>query len=168
MTEDMQKSIHHIRGSVILLSLRVLGILFFVDTVFALVLAFALFAVGSEYYLFVVTFLWLLHTVKFLLEIYLVLSFVLPWATTTYYIVDHQLVQYGGIIKINEKTYELAKLREVDLIESWLGKLLNYGTIHGVISASGYNDEFKLVGIGDVKKYERILREYLTEASETK
>lgn len=166
MKEEMQTSIHHVRGSVILLTLRVFGVLFFVDTAFALVIALGIFfGIDTAYYNLFVIFLWLLHTVKFFIELYLVLSFVLPWATTTYYIADHQLIQCGGIVNVDQKIYELTKLREVDEAESWLGKLFNYGTIHGTVSVSGFSDQFVMPGIADAKKYERILRDYLIEAN---
>lgn len=168
MSEDAPKSLHHIRGSVILLSLRVFAVLFFVDTVFAILLAIAQFMIGSDYYNFVIASLWFLHTIKFVLEIYMVLAYVLPWATTTYYINNSQLIKCTGIIKVDEKVYELSKLRAVDLTASWLGKLLDYGTIRGTVSASGYTDEFLLVGIADAKKYERILHAYLSEAGQTR
>lgn len=167
MTEEVQTSIHHIRGSVILLVLRVFSVLFFIDTAYALLIGLGLFfSLDTTYYGAFVSFLWLAHTVKFFIELYFVLSFILPWATTTYYITDHQLIQCGGIVKVDQKIYELTKLREVDEAESWLGKLFNYGTIHGTVSASGFSDQFTMPGIADAKKYERILREYLVEANQ--
>jgi uncharacterized membrane protein YdbT with pleckstrin-like domain len=166
MTEPMQASLHHIRGSVILLSFRTLGILFLVNTTFALILAIALFSgLGSDYYEMIIILLWLLHTIKFILEAYIILYFLVPWATTVYYIADHHLIVNGGVMQVDEKVYELNKLREVDLVESWLGKLLNYGTLHGTVSASGFSDEFTLVGVADAKKYERVLRSYVKEAN---
>lgn len=169
MNQEFQTSMHHIRGSVILLSLRVFSVLFFVDTIYALILFFALnIGIGSDYYAYVVAALWLFHTIKFIFVLYYIFNSVLPWATTYYYVSDHHLIRYRGVAKLDEKIYELTKLREVDLKESWLGKILDYGTIHGVVSASGYNDEFTLFGVANAKKYERILRGYLAQAGEVK
>lgn len=163
MDQEIQTSIHHIRGSVILLALRILGILFIADTAFAFILAFALFTIGSDYYASVVSVLWILHTVKFVIEAYLVLYLVVSWATITYYLTDHTLVYSRGVVKTEETFLELNKTKSVHLTESWLGKLMNYGTITLTIPSYGGNEQFSLIGIADPKKYERIFRTYLGE-----
>jgi uncharacterized membrane protein YdbT with pleckstrin-like domain len=162
---NIQKSYHHIRGSVILLALRIFFSLFVVDTVYAALLVLFLFTnYATEYHAYVFLLLWLLHTAKFVLQAYVLLFLVIRWATITYYIHDHQLIRYQGAYQPDETIFELDFIKSVDLNESWLGRLLNYGNIILVVSSSGYRQDVRLEGIADPQKYERIFRDYMETA----
>lgn len=169
MNKDMPVSSHHIQDSIILLTVKIVLTIFFIETIYALLLAFFLFSrAGADYHDFVFAFLWLIHTAKFFLTVYAVLMTITPWATINYYISDNQLIKYKGLIQVDVSIYELGKIRSITLHQSWLGRLLNYGDLKIVIAASGYHEEVALNAIDNPKKYERILKEYLASAGEVK
>jgi uncharacterized membrane protein YdbT with pleckstrin-like domain len=99
--------------------------------------------------------------IKSSFEIYWVMAIVLKWVSTHYYLDEHHLIIYKGILRIEEHVYELQSIRSVDHSESWLGKLVNYGDIALVFGASGYKEDIVLRGITDPKKYERIFSSFL-------
>jgi uncharacterized membrane protein YdbT with pleckstrin-like domain len=163
----LPQSFHHIRGSVILLLLRIFFSLFIVDTFYASVLIYFLLSdFATDYHAFVFSLLWILHTAKFILQAYVIIFLIIRWATTTYYIHDHELVRYQGAMQPSETIYELNFIKSVDVSESWLGRLLNYGDVMLAISSSGYRQDVKLQGIADPIKYERIFRHYMEEAEQ--
>lgn len=90
-----------------------------------------------------------------------IIVLVLRWATTNYYMSEHQLIVRKGIIKTDEVSYELTHVRSVELDQSIIGSFFNYGNIKLVLAVSGYHEEVTMHGLGDPKKYEHILREYI-------
>lgn len=167
--QDMPISSHHIQQSIVLLMVKIIALVFAVETVYALLLAFFLFSgAGAEFHDAVFSFLWFIQTAKFLLLVYLILATIIPTVTTNYYVSEHHLIKYEGLLRNDETIYELNKLRSVKLHEDWLGRLLNYGDLLIVVSSSGYHEEVKLTSINNPKKYERVLREFLSEPGAVK
>ncbi len=162
MNPDLPTSAHHIRGSVILLAIRVGGVLLITGLMYALFLLIFIFGgLGEAEPRFILFLLWGLHTVKFVAELYTVLFLVVHWATTSYYVSEHHLTRYQGIMKVDEHVYDLRAARSVDVYESWLGRLLHFGDIHMVIADSGYREDVWLRGIADARKYEHVFRGFL-------
>jgi predicted membrane protein len=163
---DAPKSSHHIRGSVLLLVLRIAGLLFLIETIFALFIWIALSSnIAQSYYNIVLSTLLFGHTVKFVFELGAIGAAIFPWAVTQYYLSQHQLIKYVGFLHSDEKFYELGDVRSIELRQSWLGKIVNYGTITINFSSSGFHEIVHMNGIYDPKKYERILRQYLVQDS---
>ncbi len=105
--------------------------------------------------------LWLTQTLKFFVEICLVLTIVIPWASTHYYITDRQLIRYVGISRRDETIFDLENLKSIELHQGWFGRLFNYGNILLTFSSSGYTEKTTLFGVYNPKKYERFLKEKL-------
>lgn len=163
---DAPRSSHHIRGSVLLLVLRIAGILLLIETIYALFLWIALNSnVASDYYNVVLSTLLVSHFIKFIFELGAVGVAIFPWAITQYYLSQHQLIKYVGFLHTDEKFYELGDIRSIELEQSWLGKLVNYGTITINFSSSGFHEVVRMNGIYEPKKYERILRQFLVHDS---
>lgn len=142
--------------------LRVFTILFVVDTGYALILAAFFFGDAvTNFGTISLGLLWLMHTVKFLVIVGLVTAVIADDATTDYYISGHHLIRRTGFMQKKEHIYELGKLRMIDVYQSWLGRLLNYGTLTMTFSSSGYQENITMNGVSDPTKYERILRKHL-------
>lgn len=165
MKEHRETSIHHIRGSSILLTVRIFICLFLIDTVYAGILL-ILISNNIEFvdHITLLMVLWIIHTVKFFIIVFFMMGLILPWVSTVYYIGDHHLIKFSGIWRKNEVIFDLYNVRSVSMHENWLGKLLNYGDVNVIISGSGYREEVHIKGITDPKKYERIFREYLNDS----
>ena len=162
MDKNLPVSAHHIRLSLIPVSVRIVGGIFLIDTVYALVLlVLASFSVGSTYVSQVFIGLLLLHVLNFLFEVGLVLQTVLEWATTTYYINDEHLIRRSGVVRFQEDVYSLHSIRFVNVEEHWLSKMLNYGSVQLTFGMAGYREHVKLKGIVNPKKYEQLFRSYL-------
>lgn len=160
MKEDLPADIHHIHGSVALLAMRVFGVIVIVNTIYAFTLLFGGF--GVNYHEAVFSVFWVVHVAVFILETYLILLVIIPWTTTIYYLSDKRLIKHSGILRLEENVYTLDTVRSIDLRQSWLGRLFNYGDL--AIEATdfgGYRHLIRLPGIAEPKKYEKILEEYI-------
>lgn len=159
-TEELQESNHHINNSVAVVLFRLVAAIFLTETVYALLLWLATTPVAENSHSFTIYFLWLIHTVKFFVEIGLMLAIILPWAGVSYYIDKDHLIRYVGIHRRDEKIYDLGLLQSLELHQSWLGRLFNYGEL--ILSfETDKVDQLTLAGIFNPKKYERVLRQKL-------
>lgn len=158
---ELQISQHHISNSAAWLLIRIFAGLFLLETAYVVFLLLSLSPVGSEYHDLSIKLLWLLQTIKFALEIGLVLSLVSAWAGVNYYISQDQLIKYAGLSRRDESVYDLKILKLVELHQGWLGRFFNYGDIKLLFSSSGFNETIWLRGIYNPKKYERVFRNQL-------
>lgn len=163
-----QRTVHHIRESVIPLSLQIFTALFIINGLYAVILATFLLegtAISTNPEISIV-FLWVLHSVSFVLQVIAVLRLTLTWATTNYYVTGKHLIRTKGIMIADEDVYDLNSLRSVHIHESWLGRLFNFGDIHLLVAASGYREEVKIDGIANPREYERYFRNHLQDAKQ--
>jgi uncharacterized membrane protein YdbT with pleckstrin-like domain len=160
---QVAQSRHFMRGSILLLSIRVFCWMFLVETLYAGVLFGLTRSPGLIPEAIAFNVLWALHTVKFVFLVVVTLKLVTDWATTTYYLANHHLVKYHGIFEVDEAIYELQSLKSLHLKESIVGRLLNYGDIYLTLSSSGYREDVVLCGISHARRYERVLRDYLKQ-----
>lgn len=160
MKEELPSHIHHIHGSVALLAMRIFGVLLIVNTIYAVTLLFG--GLGTDYHQAVFWLMWVVHFAVFIFETYLILLVVIPWTTTIYYLSDQKLVKHSGILRLEENIYTLDAVRSIDLKQSWIGRLFNYGDL--IIEATdfgGYRHLIRLPGISDPRKYEQILEQFI-------
>lgn len=168
----LPSSLHHIHESLFLLVIRIFLASFLLDSIYGaglFILFFTNLQITFQPYIFAI--LSIIHSVKFLIQISIILYIVIRWATRIYYLKEHQLVLRKGFIKTEEDSYELMHLRRVHLKQNILGKLFNYGDVHLLLATSGYQEEVKLKDIANPKRYEKVLRDYIEkiakEAKET-
>ncbi len=103
----------------------------------------------------------LLHIVKTILQVWGISSVVFRWVGNSYFITEKHLVRHEGIIKCNEKIYDLDIVRSISIQQSWLGKGFRYGSVNIEISASGgYTDQVTLTGVSNPQQYEKMLRRH--------
>ena len=160
---DLEKSVHHIRGSVFVLIFRVFIVAFLIETLYAFLLAALVYSkIGAAYTQSILESLWLLQTVKFVIEIFLILNIVTRWATTTYYLRDDLLVRVTGIVEVKEDLYDLKNARTLVVEQTWLGRLLNYGTLRVTIASSGFREEVVLAAVSTPRLYEHWINQYLS------
>lgn len=166
-SEELALSVHHIRASSGVLAVRVFIIGFLIETIYALILLVVLsLGVAASYPTEVVLALWVLQTLKFILESYFILRVILSWLTTTYYLRESFLVVVRGVWHPKEDLYDLRNVRSIEIKESRLGRLLNYGTLKLIVASSGFHEEVELPYISDVRKYERWLRSFLAHLAD--
>jgi uncharacterized membrane protein YdbT with pleckstrin-like domain len=65
-----------------------------------------------------------------LLNILFIVVLVLRWVTTEYRIEKSSLIIKSGILSTNEQAYPLESVKTVQVNQSWIGKIFNFGTIH--------------------------------------
>lgn len=162
MNPTLPTSAHHIRESAILLSIKVAAALVLGGIMYSLLMIVFFFGgIANDSPQLMLIILWILYTALFIIETYAVLFIVLQWARRAYYLSEHHLIRYQGIMQLDEHIYDLQNIRSVDVYENWLGRLLNFGDIHMTIAASGYHEEIWLRGIAEARKYERVFRGFL-------
>jgi uncharacterized membrane protein YdbT with pleckstrin-like domain len=155
---------HHVLDSVVLVLLRIFWFCFFVETVYAVILLFLISSsVGENYAFGSLTFLWIVHTLKFILEIYVLLRIVAEALTTQYYINDNKLIKYEGIFDQTESMHDLTLLKNIEVEQTWTGRHFHYGNLHITLASSGFKEEVILRGVNDPRKYERIFQTFITK-----
>lgn len=166
-TQNVEKTNHErhyapepIRGSIAILAIRVLLILFLLDGLYGF--AFYTFTLGIilpfdlHHHLSVVFFL--LQIVKNFVQTALFLNVGLTWANNIYYLTERHIIKRSGIFTTSEEIYQYSNIRSVMINQSFIGKLLNYGDIYLKTSASGgYQGDIVISGIENPKKYKSIL-----------
>ncbi|HEY1074708.1 MAG TPA: PH domain-containing protein [Patescibacteria group bacterium] len=161
---DGTRTIHHIRESVIPISLQLITGLFLINGLYAVILAYLLLpeinVVQNEPVLSI-AFLLACHAIAFILQVVVSLKLLLPWIGRNYYIAGNHLIRTQGVIVADEDVFDLHSLRSVHIHENWLGRLLNYGDIHILVAASGYRAEVIINAITNPREYERIFRKFL-------
>lgn len=160
-SEDIQLSTHHIPNSVAWFLVRLLGLLLALDTAFAVLLLVTLLLPDSLYVSATIA-LWVIFTVKVVFAAVVIWRLTVAWGATQYYLQAGKLIRYHGFLERNEQFYPLDGLRMVQLNQGVLGRWLNYGDIELALSSPGLNEPVKMVGVFNPKKYERVLRGYLS------
>ncbi len=103
----------------------------------------------------------LLQLIKAGGEIYYMLAITLKWIGSFGYMVGHHLVIHRGIVTVDEKVYELNNLRTIAVEQGVLGRWFNYGDIMLTIAQAGVQEQVRLVGIADPRKYEKQFEQFL-------
>lgn len=166
MAESNPKlSLHHLRLSIPLLVIRVVLAVMLIELSAGL-------AFGALQVIFGTTIgpsaVWWIGVAKSLIELGVVLRVVLNWATIVYYIRDHQLVKFRGIIELDESVWELRSLKTVKLHQNWLGHFLGFGNLAITFSSSGYREDIVLKDLARARACEQLFHRYLEEATEKK
>ncbi len=140
------------------LGVRLVLMLFLIDTAYALlIMLFLALAPSAEYFRYFVLFLWALHTAKYILITILLLRTTLEWIGTSYVIEGQQLVADNGVYARNERLYDISKIKKINVHQDWLGRLLRFGNITLELSSSGYNETLELHDVRHPADYQRLL-----------
>lgn len=151
-----------IRRSVVLLGARIFLVLFIADSIYGLLLAALAFGyIPANLVSSYAVLLWIIHTLKSFLIIYLILYLVLKWISTIYYISEEHLIRQRGVLNIKENLYQLQDIEAVSMNQSWLGRLFNFGDVHITFMIARQKEEVELYATNSPQKYERLFSHYV-------
>ena len=151
-----------IRRTVILLVVRIVLLLFLVDTRYAfLLLASVAGYISAEWTTLYATFLWLVYTVKFVVLAYLIARLVVDWMSTVYYIAGGHLIRQRGVLSCTETVFQLADIESVVLNQSWLGRMLNFGDVTVEFTVTGQKEYVRFYAIANPQRYEDIFSKFV-------
>lgn len=151
-----------LKRSPMALVIRLVLLLFLLDTAYALlILAFLYFAAGSPYYASFVIFLWAIHTAKYIIITYLLVRILIEWLETTYVLDGKRLTVTSGMYSFHERVYLLGRGQEFDIHQDWLGRLFHYGVIKFELSGIGARESLEIKDIEDPKQLKTLLTETL-------
>lgn len=161
--KELQKSLHHIHDSAVLLAARVIFAFLAVELIYYVFIYFLFFTEFGQAIQYQRNYLILFSSLlKFILQVYYVVFVVLSWVKNNFYVTEDKLVHCKGILTIDEDIYDISGIKSVKSHQSLVGRIFNYGNVVVEVSASGgYHKDILLRGIVNPKKYERILNEYL-------
>lgn len=159
---DFMHEIEPIRGSIFVLSLKLILVIFLFDAFYALVFYFLNIFIGIpldwHHHLSVLALV--LQGIKVLLQFSIILFVILQWTNNIYYLTKKHLVKKQGTFNSKEKIYDFENIRNIAIQKSFLGKIFNYGTIViRPISFGQEGEDIWLVDIENPQKYELLLKE---------
>lgn len=147
-----------IRESVIFLTARLALILVLFEAIYASAFYFLKlgFSLPLDLHHHTSEVLFVLAIIKIVAEIYLVVYVALSWSTKAYYIEGKKLVKKTGLFVNREEIFLFDRVQTVT--QSFLGKILNYGTITFMpASQKSNNNNIVLWGIDNPKRYEDVV-----------
>lgn len=162
-----------IRPSARYLLVRMLATFFVVDTIYALIIITTLsLNVYQSFSAPALVALLILHTVKFVILALILADLVIRFLSVRYYVTKHHLIFGSGVMNNEEKTYELSQIRRISVYQDWLGKRLNYGTVHLLLTAPGFEEKIHLVNVSNpsnaAAEIEKFLGSDFVSAKESK
>ncbi len=150
-----------IARSKVLIGLQLALTVFLLEGVYGLVVGFGSSWATPDAVTGVFVALGIVLVIKAIIMAYFLIYLLLSWAATDYYIAGHHLVIHYGIMATEEKVYELNHIRVVDVKQSWLGHIFNYGDIMITVAQAGVRDDIRMSGVANPSKYEEIFERFL-------
>ena len=151
-----------IRRTVILLVVRIVLLLFLVDTIYAvLLLANVAGFIPLDWTKSFAAFLWFMYTIKFILLSYLISKLVIDWISTVYYVSGGHLIRQRGVLNITETVFQLSDIDSVVLNQSWLGRMLNFGDVTVEFTVARDKEYVNLYAITTPQRYEEIFSKFV-------
>lgn len=157
-----------IKLSPLALGLRLFMVVFLIDTLYALLFILYFYFTSLDFGDFsnglssgFITFLWIVHTLKFAVIAFFLIKFVTDHLETNYIVTKSHLKVEKGAITTKSNEYELKQLKEINIYQGPTGKILHYGDIELQFGALGFHKIVRLHEISNPHKYQRQLRTYL-------
>lgn len=155
----------YIHLSPVALGVRLFLIMFLIDTTYALLFMGFFFFSGTnasaEISSTFITFLWIAHTIKFIVIAYFLIKFLTDYLETRYTVTKSHLLVEVGAVTAKTYEYELNQLKEINIFQGPLGKALNYGDMELQFGALGFHKTVRLREISNPKKYQEQLNSFL-------
>ncbi|MBI4098285.1 MAG: PH domain-containing protein [Candidatus Levybacteria bacterium] len=152
-----------IRGSILLLISKLVLTVIFLDTIYYVFFYFSTIWFNAPDAWQDTLSLGLLTAQFFIdvIQIVFIVYFILNWSHTTYYIDGAHLIKHSGVMTTEEDVYDLATVRSVEVHQSFLGMVLNFGDLILKTSASGgYQVVVILKGVSKPIHWEREIKNY--------
>lgn len=154
--------IEHLQPSVLVIVLRILGVIFLLDTAMALaIMGFYALNNAHEWHNAYIGILLLAHTFKYVVITITVVKLFANWAGRAYYLTDHHLIERLGLVNTTESTYELTQVESVIVQQTWLGRRFNYGTIKVKLSGGKKQTDLLLRDIHNPERYKDYFDQYM-------
>lgn len=162
MEPAKKQQVEHLQPSVLVIVLRLLAALLFLDTLLALIIL-GFFALNNvhEWHNSYILFLLLANATKYFALSALVIQLFGEWAGRAYYLSGHHLIERLGLVNITETTYELSQVKSVVVKQTWLGRRFNFGTILLSFAGGGKEKEVILRDINNPMAYKKYFDEHL-------
>lgn len=162
MEPATKQQIEHLQPSVLVIVMRLLAILFILDTTLALIiLGFFVLNNVHEWHDSYILFLLLANTVKYFVLSGFIIQLFSDWAGRAYYLSGHHLIERLGLVNITETTYELSQVKSVILKQSWVGRRFNFGTIQLSFAGGGKEKEVILRDVNNPMRYKQYFDDHL-------
>lgn len=159
---NLNRRLEHLQLSVLVIVLRLLAVLFLLDTIYALtIIGYFGLSNAHEWHNSYIWFLWLAHIVKYIIVTILVIRLFADWAGRAYYLAGHHLIERLGLVNNTETTYELSQVKSVVVKQNWLGRHFNYGTIKLSFAGSGVTKDVILRDIHNPNVYKEYFDQHL-------
>lgn len=160
-SNNQSTEVEPIRQSTAALVIRLIILLFLVDTAYGLLFLGVILFNPTEplhqgiFVLFLIAFV-----IKYIVLTYYVVRTVIQWSGKFCYLSDHFLIKKEGTVALTENRFELEQLKTVRIHQDWLGKRFNYGNVELKLAASGFSDTVVLSDIKDPIACEKMFSKY--------
>lgn len=154
-------AVEPIRGSVFILAVKYILLLFIFDGIYELIYYFlnVQFLIPYDFHHHLSVGFFILLITKFIIQAYLIMFITLSWANNMYYLTDKYLVKKSGILGRNEEKYLFDAVFSTSINRSFAGQIFGYGDLQITVNAGNDKRELILSGIADPFKYEQMLKE---------
>lgn len=155
----------YIRGSVVLLFLRIVLLILIFDAFYLLatILLNLTFDIPFEWHHHISLGLLIALGAQILIKSVAMFYLVLNWMSNTYILNSTHVIKKHGIFSNDEEIYRFDTVRSISIQQSVMGKFLNYGSILLKTSASGgFQDDIIISEIDNPKSYEEHLKKCFT------
>lgn len=148
--------------------LRLIMTIFVVESVYGL-LFLAYFSLNPDQALTrpIMISLWIFHSIKFFILVALLTDIIIRYLSMHYYITRHHLIINRGIVNNEEKVYELQQVRKLSISQDYMGKKLNYGNVHLLLGARGFEENILLHDITSPREAVKAIEQYLGDTPTT-
>lgn len=157
------KKLGPIRGGILLLISRLVLIIIFLDSIYYIFFYFLSiwFNIPLAWQDTISVSLLIIQFFIDIIQIGFIAYLILSWSHTTYYIDGAHLIKHSGVMNIEEDVYDLDTVRSVEVHQSFIGRVLNFGDLILKTSASGgYQVVVILKGISKPIHWEREIKNY--------
>jgi len=161
-TSQNLEVVEPIRRNIVILGIRMFLVIFLADTLYAgLLMVMAFGYLPSEWSISYVVLLWIVHTVKNILLTYLLISLVIGWISTLYFVAAGHLIRQRGVLHIKESVFQLTDIESVMLNQSWLGRIFDFGDVTITFVVARQREEVILYAINHPQRYEQLFSQFV-------
>ena len=97
----------------------------------------------------------------YVIQIFIIISILLRWLTTRYYIEKNRLIELKGIFSTRERTYDLKNLKSVIIDQGIMGKIFHFGTVSMVITSPNLTEKITLSEIPNPQETEKHIKKFI-------
>lgn len=141
--KNQSEAVYVIRKSFPLLILRIIMVELLLESIYLL------WRIGIDFMPFAVdtrTFLHQFTTIIFIivtiLQVFLLLAIVLKWSNDYYELQEDEVIKMSGIFSKNGKAFAYQNIQSITVQQSFLGRMLRYGTVYLYIPVLGQDIAF--------------------------